>query len=80
MEKAYQPGMTYNVDWSRQKKAAFIAARRKFRGSGTKEALKDKVAMVKEVYERRKAEGNMDTYKSVNQTYIKEKRKLSAME
>ena len=67
MDWAYKPGMAFDASCSRQKKATYIAARQEFLGSGTKEAQKDKVSRLKEVCKRKKAEGNMETYRTVKE-------------
>ena len=80
MGRAYKPGMPYDPEWSSQKRAAYVAARREYHHTGTKAAQTDRVAMLRATYKRHKAEGNEKRYKSVKKVYQKAKQKLSALE
>ena len=80
VDQAYKPGMAWNKDWSRQKKAAYKIARREFHSKGTKAAQKDRVAMFKALYKSAKERGNLEAYKRLKAKYTKEKEKLTEME
>ena len=80
MGRAYKPGMEYDPEWSSQKRAAYVAARREYHNTGTKTAQADRVAMLRSTYKRHKAEGNNKGYRSVKKMCEKAKQKLSAIE
>ena len=43
----YKPGMKFKPEWSHRKKAAYLAARKRYHRTGTKETLTDKVSGMK---------------------------------
>ena len=48
----YEPGMKFKPEWSQGKKAAYLAARKRYYRTGTKEALTDKVSGMKKMLRR----------------------------
>ena len=48
----YKPGMKFKSEWPQEKKAAYLAARKRCHRTGTKEALADKDSGMKVVLKR----------------------------
>ena len=55
MDGPYKPDMKFKSEWSQGKKAAHLAARKRYHHTGTKETLADKVSGMKAVLKRWKA-------------------------
>ena len=51
----YKPKMKWEMSWSKGMKAAYQSARKDFHDTGTKEAIKDKIAGIKIMIKRDKA-------------------------
>ena len=51
----YKPGMKFKPEWSQGMKVAYLAARKQYHRTGTKEALMDKVSGMKAMLRRWKA-------------------------
>ena len=57
MDGPYKPGIKFKSEWLQGKKPAYLAARKRYHRTGTKEALTDKVDCMKTMIKRWKATG-----------------------